>query len=236
MEKLSTIGHKIRSKKNLLICIFATLISQLAITGGSAYYIKTNDILIKYDLIKYLTFKNFLFEGLLKLILISIIFGILIWLMKNQSIPFEIRQLFFMIYSGLIGFIVAFFLLFINNNLIKGGIRDTLIIFLAMFSVGMAVIAFDIDITPYVLIVFLFSLCILVLALVNFFLRSEKINIFITLALIFIYSAFIIFTTNNIIERYPNNTSKCIDGALDYYTELINIFINLLINRSRKKR
>jgi len=134
------------------------------------------------------------------------------------------------------GFLIAFMLLFINNNLIKGGIRDTLIIFLAMFAIGMAVIAFDVDITPYVLIVSLFALCILILALINFFLRSEKLNIFITLALIFIYSAFIIFTTNNIIERYPNDTSKCIDGALDYYTEIINIFINLLINRSRKKR
>lgn len=235
MDQLSDIGNKIKSKKNLLLCVFATLTSQLAITGGSAYYIKSNDILIKYDLIKYLSFKNLFFEGILKILLISIILGILIWLMKNQSLPFEIRQLFFVIYSSLIGLFVAFILVFINNNLIKGGIRDTLIIFLSMLAIGLAVISFDIDITPYVLIVSLFSLCIFVMALINFFIRSEKVNIFITLALIFIYSAFIIFTTNNIIERYPNDTSKCIDGALDYYTEIINIFINLLLRRSRKK-
>ena len=43
-----------------------------------------------------------------------------------------------------------------------------------------------------------------------------------------IFILYIIYDTNKILLKYDNTTQFCITGALDYYLDIINIFIDML--------
>ena len=43
-----------------------------------------------------------------------------------------------------------------------------------------------------------------------------------------IFILYIIYDTNKILLKYDNTTQFCIMGALDYYLDIINIFIDML--------
>ena len=43
-----------------------------------------------------------------------------------------------------------------------------------------------------------------------------------------IFMLYIIYDTNKILLKYNNTNDYCIIGALDYYLDVINIFIDLL--------
>ena len=48
---------------------------------------------------------------------------------------------------------------------------------------------------------------------------------------IVLFSLFIMYDTNKILVRYKNTEVDCVRGALDYYLDLINLFIRFLGRR-----
>ena len=48
---------------------------------------------------------------------------------------------------------------------------------------------------------------------------------------IVLFSLFIMYDTNKILVRYKNTQVDCVRGALDYYLDLINLFIRFLGRR-----
>ena len=51
--------NKLIQKKDLLKCIFTTLLIQLIVTASSTHYIINNNVLINSNLLKYISWKNF---------------------------------------------------------------------------------------------------------------------------------------------------------------------------------
>ena len=43
-----------------------------------------------------------------------------------------------------------------------------------------------------------------------------------------IFLLYIIYDTNKILLKYQNTTDFCITGALDYYLDILNIFLDVL--------
>tara|TARA_B110000285_G_scaffold228370_1_gene291259 strand:- start:404 stop:1105 length:702 start_codon:yes stop_codon:yes gene_type:complete len=226
--------NKLIQKKDLLKCIFTTLLIQLIVTASSTHYIINNNVLINSNLLKYISWKKFWFEGLMKLIVIIIIMSILTTIIKDEEVSFKIRQLVFIIFSCILGLYLSLLIIGTKNEIVNIAIRDTFIIFITMLIIGLNTIYFNIDLEPYEFIIAIIILFIFIISLINIFLKSKKTNIFISIAIFISVLSLIVFTTNDIINKYPNDNSKCINGAYEYYLQILSIF-ELLLKRKNKE-
>lgn len=223
LKKFSTL---LRQKKDLMGCIFFTLIIQLVVSV----------LTMKYDQEKNLL-GNFMKTNkyLLQIGLIICFLGIFYGIYKTQS--FLIKQLLFGLLSIIMGLILSAIVHIINDpRLIESAAISTLINFGLMFILGLVIVYFGYDLSwlGIILLVGLFVL-IAVQVIGMFSPQSDETHKMIAYASVVIFSLYILYDTNKILLKYQNKSkSDCIVGAIDYYLDIINLFEDyLLIGSSR---
>ena len=203
----------LNGKKELMIMIFANLITQLGIT----YYVMTNTKVTEAD------------NYNLKHWLLIISTFIIIYFLALVPMPSWLKFILFSAFSYICGILLASFKLKINdNNLINMTMLGSIGIFVIMFLIGGFLLATGIKLGLKTGLFLFISLLALIIA--KIFSLFQKSTMFIkTLSAIgiIIFSGYIIYDTNVILQR--DYYGDFITASLDYYLDILNIFVKLTI-------
>ena len=200
-------------KKELLVYTFANLIVQLGIT----YYVMEKTPVTKDD--KNRRIKNWIYF----IIQLGIIFALA--LIPMHSI---FKFLLFCIFSYTWGLSLSFLKLSVPDNIIKFALFGTISIFAVMFCIGTFLLISGIKLGLQFGIVLFYLLLFLILFQL-FYLFSGKSSIMtkvLSIISILLFSVYIIYDTNKILQR--NYYGDFITASLDYYLDILNIFVDLL--------
>jgi len=209
----SNFSTLLNSKKELMIMVFANLITQLGIT----YYVMTNTPASKED--------N---NGLKYWILVISTF-IIIYFLALVPMPSWLKLILFSAFSYIWGILLASFKLKVNDNeLINMAMLGSIGIFAIMFLIGTILLITGIELGVKTSLFLFVSLLILIIAQI-FSLFNKSTMLVKTLAAIgiLIFSGYIIYDTNTILQR--NYYGDFITASLDYYLDILNIFTKLTI-------
>jgi len=133
----------------------------------------------------------------------------------------------------LFSLIEAFFLHIILSNYsdetIQFAFYSTIAIFVSLFIFGLFVVYLGYDLGWLGLVLFMALFILIITQLVFMLIGNYEIyqKAFAIISLV-IFILYIIYDTNKILLKYDNTTQFCIMGALDYYLDVINIFIDML--------
>lgn len=203
-------------KKTFLVKTFANLIVQLGIT----YYFMENTPVQQNQ-------KNkpninafgwaYLFFGIAIILILAFV-----------PMPSWLKFLLFSVFSYLTGLLLSFTKVFAGSELINVSILGTISIFAIMFAIGIALIAFGINLGINTMLFLFFSLLLLIIFKLIFSMagQTSTINKILTVAGLIIFSVYIIYDTNKILQR--DYYGDFVTASLDYYLDIINIFVNLL--------
>jgi len=200
----------LNGKKELMIMVFANLITQLGIT----YYVMTNTKEdtkgIKYWLLVISTF-------------------VIIYFLALVPMPSWLKFILFSLFSYIWGILLASFKLKINDNdLINMTMLGTIGIFSIMFLIGGFLLATGIKLGLKTGGFLFFSLSILIIfQIFNLFYRSTMLVKTLSAIGIIIFSGYIIYDTNIILQR--DYYGDFITASLDYYLDILNIFVKLTV-------
>jgi FtsH-binding integral membrane protein len=206
-------GSLLNGKKELMIMVFANLITQLGIT----YYVMTNTKVTEED------------NHNLKHLLLIISTFIIIWILALVPMPSWLKFILFSAFSYIWGILLASFKLKINdNNLINMSMLGTIGIFAVMFLIGIFLLVTGIELGLKTGAFLFFSLSILIIfQIFNLFYRSTILVKSLAAIGIVIFSGYIIYDTNVILQR--NYYGDFITASLDYYLDVLNIFVKLTV-------
>ena len=209
----SDILNILYEKKEFLVKTFANLIVQLGIT----YY-----VMEKTPATKNKTHNNnimylYLFGGIAIIIIMALV-----------PMPSWLKFVLFCLFSCLSGLLLSLVKLFADNEVINMAILGTISIFAVMFAFGMGLIAFGIKLGFRTFLFLLLSLLLLIILRIVFSMSgaTSTTNKMLTFFGLFIFSIYIIYDTNKILQR--NYYDDFITASLDYYLDILNIFVNLL--------
>jgi FtsH-binding integral membrane protein len=195
------------SKKEFFILIFANLITQLGIT----YYImeRSNKNALNF----------------------WVLFGIqliIIFVLSLVPMPSWMKFILFCVFSYTFGLVLANLKLKYDPTMIKSAIMGTISIFGVMMAFGIALILSGIKLGLQFGLALLFTLLLLIIVrIVYLFIPSSSTyKRYITIFSLLLFSVYIIYDTNSILQR--NYSGDFITASLDYYLDIINIFVNML--------
>jgi FtsH-binding integral membrane protein len=199
-------------KKTFLLQTFGNLIFQILITFIIAFNIKI----------------DFLEKNKLSYIGIFILLFIIIFIIALVPMPPILKFLMFCIFSVLFGLIIAFVKNKTSINIIKTALISVLAIYIIMFLLGLFLLLFNIKLgfrTGIFLLslLFIFIISTIVFRFMNSYYIYHKIFAIIGILL---FSAYIVYDTNVILQK--NYFGDFITASLDYYLDIINLFINLV--------
>jgi FtsH-binding integral membrane protein len=203
----------LNGKKELMIMVFANLITQLGIT----YYVMTNTKVTEAD------------NYNLKHWLLIISTFIIIYFLALVPMPSWLKFILFSLFSYIWGILLASFKLKINDNdLINMTMLGTIGIFSIMFLIGGFLLATGIKLGLKTGGFLFFSLSILIIfQIFNLFYRSTMLVKTLSAIGIIIFSGYIIYDTNIILQR--DYYGDFITASLDYYLDILNIFVKLTV-------
>lgn len=225
-NKLKNFSNLLRKNKDLMGCIFLTLIFQLIVTVLTMKYDQETNFIGNF-------IKNNKYSTHLGLIIffVAIFYGIF----KTQS--FLTKQLFFGLLSIIMGLLLSAIIHIINDpKLIESAAISTLINFGLMFILGLVIVYFGYDLSFLGILLFIGLFVIISVQLIGMFSpRSDETHKMIAYASVVIFSLYILYDTNKILLKYQNKSkSDCIMGAIDYYLDIINLFEDYLLIGSSK--
>jgi FtsH-binding integral membrane protein len=213
--KLQEVISLFNDKKVFLLKIFSNLIFQILVTFVIAFNINTNIIDNNVTFI---------------LLLLSL-FAIIFILSVVKMHPF-FKFILFTLFSAITGILLSRVKKYTSKDIIKTSLLGVLGIFISMFLFGVLLVIFGIHLGYKFGLILLYSLLILIICnIVSFFMSKFNI-IYKILAVIglIIFSIYIIYDTNQILQR--TNNDDYITASLDYYLDIINIFNNLVSYQS----
>ena len=220
MGSLYNFSKLIHKKKNLLRCIFTTLLLQLIVTTLTFVFIYKNKFIKRQHV-----------GGLLSGLIFITFAIVLIYAMTSSNITFTERALLFTLFSIVQGLFLGFNLQYVRANTILGALLFTGILFIMMLLVGFLMVYFQIDLSWLGIILFFLLLGLIIARIMTFFGNdSRSYDYMITLFALLLFSVYIVYDTNTILMRYDSVKYErdCILGALDYYLDIINIFVSSL--------
>lgn len=211
-RSLSDIIKLFNQKKDFLLKIFLNLIFQLIVT----YIVATKAL--GYDILK--VHINFLL-----FFIISIILIILMVIIQNPYIKFIL----FTMFSILFGLMLSHRFAITSPEIIKTALIGTLSIFITMFLFTLFLLMIGIEVNETFGLFLLISLIVMIIVLIvsHFMKNYSKYHKIFSGILLFLFSLYIIYDTTNILVRDYYN-GDFITASLDYYLDIINIFVNLL--------
>ena len=209
---LSDLFKLITTKKEFFIMIFANLIVQLGIT----YYVMEK---INIDPNN----KNTSLYRILAFVLILV----LVISIAVLPLPLWLKFIIFSITSALWGYIFSKLRLVVGEDNVKTAITGAISIFAIMFAFGVGLIVSGIKLGfKFGLILFeLLSFLIIVRIVQIFIPTTSLIKKIITVFSLLLFSIYIIYDTNSILQR--NYNGDFIRASMDYYLDIINIFTKL---------
>ena len=209
----SNFSSLLNSKKDLMIMIFANLITQLGIT----YYVMTNTKVTKDD------------KNNLKFLLLFIIYFIILYFLAMVPMPSWLKFILFSAFSYISGILLALFKLRINDDdLMNMAMLGSIGIFAIMFLIGAFLLATGIQLGWKTGLFLFISLLILIIARIfSWFHKSTMLVKTLSAIGIIIFSGYVIYDTNVILQR--NYYGDFITASLDYYIDIISIFKKLTV-------
>lgn len=203
----------IYNKKEFLVKIFATLLTQLGIT----YYIMTN-YQRKDDKNKWIPSPWILmFLSLFIIIILAII-----------PMSTMMKLIIFTIFSSITGLLFSYLMAIVNPNIVKAAVIGTMGIFASFFLIGLLLLASGIVLGLRTGLVLLFALLILIISMVlNIYMGGQnEFSKYLTGIGLALFSLFIVYDTNRILQK--EYYGDFVTASLEYYLDIINIFIRLL--------
>jgi modulator of FtsH protease len=217
---LSQIFKLLYEKKTFFSLILITLVTQLYIT----YFISENFDIEKN---KNIITNNHPFFVDTNTIVAYVVEFFLIIILVYVPMPPWLKFIVFSLFSAIFGVILAYRKSRYDPNTIKTAVIGTISIFVSMFAFGVALIASNIQLsTMFGLGLFYALLFMLMIIVVQFFLKSSLLYKIIVVSLLMLFSVYIVYDTNQILQR--DYSGDFITASLDYYLDIINIFSNLL--------
>ena len=207
----------VMNKKGFLVKVFATLITQLGIT----YYIMTN-----YDRDKD---KSKIVPKTWVLIVASFAIILLLALVR-MNIYFKFGL--FSLFSIVTGLLFSTLMKITNPKIVQLAVLGTMGIFSAFFILGAGLLFSGIELGFRTGVFLLCSLLLLIVAMIVSLFTGEYANSYRILSGIglLLFSAFVVYDTNKILQK--DYYGDFVTASLDYYLDIINIFIRLLtLNR-----
>ena len=216
-NNLSQLFKLISEKRGYFFLIIMTILFQLSIT----YFVSEN-VNIKDDEDKDGKKRDTNFY----LALIAVIVMTLILSFINM--PIWLKFILFSLISTAYGVIVSYRKFGIDPNIVKSALVGTGSIFVFMFAFGVALITSGIKLgLTFGLGLFFALLFLTIISIVQFFIvESSFLKKIIVIGSLMLFSLYIMFDTNSILQRSYNG--DFITASLDYYLDIINIFISLL--------
>lgn len=201
------------SKKGFLMKIFATLLIQLGIT----YYIMTN-YKRENDKKKRIPANWILIIAVFSIILVLAIVPMNIYLKFGL----------FTIFSGITGILFSGLTKIVDTKIVKTAILGTISIFGVFFLLGTTLILSGIKLGMKTGLFLLFSLLLLIITMVVSYVignYNQNYRLMSWFGLV-LFSAFIVYDTNKILQK--DYYGDFVTASLDYYLDIINIFIRML--------
>jgi FtsH-binding integral membrane protein len=206
----SSFLNLLNEKKEFLIKVFANLIAQLGIT----YYFMMN---YKAD-----PKNSGLYWGLV------IVQFIIIIILAAVPMPSWLKFILFSLFSVIAGYTLSILRQVTDPKLIQTAVLGTMSIFGVMFLFGATLIMFGIKLgLQFAAFLFYALLLLIIVQLVTIF--SGATTAFmkgITIFSLILFSIYIIYDTNNILQR--EYSGDFITASLDYYLDILNVFIDLV--------
>lgn len=223
-SKLTTFNKLLVKKAPLLKCIFTTLILQIIVTTVIVYMNHKNPKLVNKisNINRFALFFMFLTSSI----------AVMLY-MTMADMPFAQRAVLFGVFSIIQGLLLSLITTRTSKKVVFNALISTFTIFLFFMFVGFVIVYNKINLSWMGVYLLLTLLMVIIYRISSiFFQRNEKREKYLSLFVIFLFSLFILYDTNNIMLRYENTGVDCIRGALDYYLDLLNIFANAMrLNR-----
>ena len=218
MNNLDQFKDLIISKQDLLKCIFGTLIFQILVTTLVFNHVRNNP-------------KNYkkIFDKIdtVPLILLLVALNIfLIFVMVAFNINFYIKFIVFILFSVIQGLFLGAALKYVDHGIINTALISTISIFLVLLVLGLIITYFHLNISWLGIVLFISLISLIIIQITSLFIHESKAtNRLATIFGLIIFSLYILYDTNNILLKYKNSNVDCITGALDYYLDIVNIFL-----------
>jgi FtsH-binding integral membrane protein len=204
MKGGSSFEELVKSKQSFLFKTFLNLMIQLAIT----YFVMTNTHL-----------------PINKWISIVCIF-VIIFIIAIIPMPKWIKFILFSIFSFFNGVLLSDDIQGIDKSTIQFAVIGTAAIFVSMILAGIILLLFGIKLGFYTFVLLFFALFASIIATILQFYITSINQLWLSNFIIGLFAIFIIYDTQNILKR--NYHGDFITASMDYYLDIINIFIRLL--------
>ena len=156
---------------------------------------------------------------------------VIILILALVPMPAFLKFIVFSIFSTTFGLSLSYLVQIynsINTDLVQMALIGTVSIFGLMFLLGVLLIIFGLQLGIGFFLFLFFALLLLIIGrIIMMFISSYSFSTqaFSTISL-FLFALYILYDTNHILQR--NYYGDFITASLDYYLDIINIFVNLL--------
>lgn len=203
----------IQGREMFFVSVFMTLIFQTSLTFGLMLY--TKDVVSFQQKAQQYIFLLFILQ-------IAIII-VLAFLPMHPILKFVL----FTVFSIITGIILSTVASMTSQDIIKTALSGTVAIFVAMLVFGVVLSALGLNLNWMTGLLFFALLTLILIRIVMLFMRtSNDFKKYIAIASLLLFGVFIIYDTNNILQRDYNG--DFVTASLDYFLDIINTFINLL--------
>jgi FtsH-binding integral membrane protein len=208
-SKASNFIQLLNDKKEFLILVLSNLIVQLGIT----YYVMMN---YQGDTSAMSSLMLFLAQLLIIFVLAFI------------PMPSFLKFILFVVFSVTFGVLLASLKKKVDIKIIQTAIVGTVGIFVSMILAGLGLVFLGVKLGYRFGLALFYALLLLIVTTIVFKLMGTYSTIIKALNIIglLLFSLFLVYDTNQILQR--NYYGDFITASMDYYLDIINIFINLV--------
>ena len=220
MSRLTEFSRLLRSKKDLMLCIFLTLMLQLSISIATMKFDQERQLLKDH---------NSLMMTTVSIIIILFI----IYKIRDPKLPFFVKQLLFTAISIFFGLLLSQVVHFIDDKkVVEAAAISTLVNFVVLLLVGMVIVYFKYDLSWMGIFLLIALLGVIITRIFLLFTDKDQqgeSNYYLSRFVVLLFSLYIVYDTNNILLKYKNkDKTHCMIGALEYYLDIVNLFTEYL--------
>ena len=188
MGQLKDFSKLVRSKKDLLTCIFVTLLFQIGISVAT----------MKWDQTHHVFGKDTSFIRLLSILLVLV--GLL-YAMIIPKLPFFTREALFGVFSIIVGLLLSQLIYIINDpQVVEAAAIATFVNFMLMFALGLFIVYLKYDLEWMGLFLFIALLVLIVSRIFAMFSKnSREINRNISMVAVVLFSLYILIVKLNLL-------------------------------------
>lgn len=202
----------VKGKETFLFAVFATLIFQLFTAFGVMKTFQHNESVLKTITKYYFVF-----------IVLQFVF---ILLLAFVPMPPIVKFIVFTLFSLSVGATLSKVASIRGDDVVNVALLGTVAIFASMLIVGVVLTMFGVDLGWLAMFLFFALLLLIVVRIVFLFMKEgSAVRKGLAVLSILLFGLFIIFDTNNILQRDYNG--DFVTAALDYFLDVVNIFANM---------